>query len=80
MNETNTGRYYSIDAEGMESRLRADNARLRTDNAALRAALKPLAAFADEVDRLSHPDDSSCLWRMNACDLRRARDLIKVEK
>ena len=39
MNETNTGRHYSIDAEGAESRLRSDNARLRAENAALREVL-----------------------------------------
>ena len=37
--ETNTAKHYSIDAQGVESRLRADNARLRDDNAELRVAL-----------------------------------------
>ena len=34
--ETNTGRHYSIDAQGAESRLRADNAALREALALLR--------------------------------------------
>ena len=55
MNETNTGRHYSIDTQGVESRLRTDNARLHAENAKLREALEPLLAGAVEEYMLSLP-------------------------
>lgn len=39
----------------------------------LRKALEPFAPLADEIDALRHSDDSTCLHRIKASDLRRAR-------
>lgn len=40
-------------------------------------ALKPFAAFANRADDYRHGDDSTCLWRISARDLRRARAVVE---
>ena len=49
---------------------------LAAENERLREVLKPFAALADEVDRLRHPDDSTCIWRLSARSLRAARSAL----
>ena len=44
---------------------------------ALESALAPFAVLADEVDDLGHSDNSTCLHRLAARDLRTARDTMR---
>lgn len=46
---------------------------LRSERDALREALKPFAPLADMVDQWRHEEDSTCMHRIKAVDLRRAR-------
>jgi hypothetical protein len=58
----------SADAKNADLQLRIDRAR---------EVIKPFAAFADEADALGHSDDSTCVWRIKAADLRTARDFME---
>jgi hypothetical protein len=46
----------------------------------LREALKPFAAFADQIDEWRHEDDSTCTHRIKASDLRRARKEVGMKE
>lgn len=43
---------------------------------ALREALEPFAKLADEIDALNHEEHSTCLHRIAATDLRRAKTVL----
>jgi hypothetical protein len=64
-------------AAGIAKSERARAEALTERLAEMEAALEPFALLAGEVDALRHEDESTCLHRIRASDLRRARHARK---
>lgn len=65
-----------ISWEGQPSKLQAAETRaadLARDLEAAKEALEPFAKHCEELDALRHEDDSTCVRRLKASDIRRAR-------
>ncbi|AZO29386.1 hypothetical protein [Mesorhizobium sp. M1B.F.Ca.ET.045.04.1.1] len=62
----NAARATTSEAEASDLRRKLEEAR---------KALEPFAALSEELDALRHEDGSTCVWRLKASDIRRARAL-----